>query len=96
MWQLGRDHFHRRRSLQDAFRCVRESLAYDVSFPRLVHPVVHHLGISDDNSREVTAYGTNTSFGFKNISFSEKSSTASDRSLIGTEQPSDNFEIKSS
>lgn len=43
MWDLGRRFFYVLDDYQHAFACVRESLAYDLSIRRMVHPFVHQM-----------------------------------------------------
>jgi glycosyltransferase involved in cell wall biosynthesis len=42
MWDLGRRYFYLLRNYRRAFACVRESLAYDPSPGRLLHPLAHN------------------------------------------------------
>jgi len=44
LWQMARNYGYRTRNLGKALRCIAESLAYDLSIRRLVHPVIHHFG----------------------------------------------------
>jgi glycosyltransferase involved in cell wall biosynthesis len=43
MWALARRYAYALRRAPDAFRCMRESLSYDFSARRIVHPLLHHL-----------------------------------------------------
>jgi glycosyltransferase involved in cell wall biosynthesis len=43
MWDLGRRYFYSRRDLFRALGCIRESLAYDLSFARLFHPLFYNV-----------------------------------------------------
>ena len=43
MWGLARNYFYEARDYRSALRCALESLNYDFSMTRLLHPMLHHL-----------------------------------------------------
>jgi glycosyltransferase involved in cell wall biosynthesis len=43
MWHLAQRYFYEARDFRETFRCVHESLRYDLSFYRLFHPIVHRI-----------------------------------------------------
>lgn len=43
MWDLGRNYLRLQRDCRQALHCARESLAYDMSIGRIVHPFVHYF-----------------------------------------------------
>lgn len=43
MWGLARQHFYRRRDWRKAVACAKESLSYDFSLSRVLHPIAHNL-----------------------------------------------------
>lgn len=45
MWNLARQYFYEIKNFREGFRCVRESLRYDMNVFRLFHPVVHRIGV---------------------------------------------------
>lgn len=46
MWDLARLHLYNRRDWKRALHCVCQSLAYDFSFARLIHPILHRLRLA--------------------------------------------------
>jgi glycosyltransferase involved in cell wall biosynthesis len=44
MWGLARQYFYNMHDPREGMRCAWESLRYDTSFHRLVHPVIHRMG----------------------------------------------------
>jgi glycosyltransferase involved in cell wall biosynthesis len=45
MWRLARRYFYEARDFREAFRCVRESLRYNLSLHRLFHPIIHRIEV---------------------------------------------------
>lgn len=45
MWHLARRYFYEGRDFREAFRCVRESMRYNVSPHRLFHPFIHRIEV---------------------------------------------------
>jgi glycosyltransferase involved in cell wall biosynthesis len=45
MWQLARRYFYEARDFPEAFRCVRESLRYNLSLHRIFHPLIHRIEV---------------------------------------------------
>jgi glycosyltransferase involved in cell wall biosynthesis len=45
MWQLARRYFYEARDFREAFRCVRESMCYNLSLHRLFHPIIHRIEV---------------------------------------------------
>lgn len=45
MWRLAHSYFYEARDFREAFRCVRESMRYDLSFYRLFHPIIHRIEV---------------------------------------------------
>jgi glycosyltransferase involved in cell wall biosynthesis len=45
MWDLAHRFFYDARDFRKAFRCVRESMRYDLSLYRLVHPIIHRIEV---------------------------------------------------
>lgn len=43
MWGLARDYLYCARDYKRCLACARESLAYDLSLGRMLHPIVHHF-----------------------------------------------------
>jgi glycosyltransferase involved in cell wall biosynthesis len=43
MWDLGRRYFYLIRDYSRTFACLRESLAYDLNFRRMFHPLLHNF-----------------------------------------------------
>jgi len=43
MWDLARRYIYLVRDYRQGFACMRESIAYDLNFGRLLHPLVHHV-----------------------------------------------------
>jgi len=43
LWNLARRYFYEQRDLGASLRCARESLRYDFSAERLLHPIVHNI-----------------------------------------------------
>lgn len=43
MWQLARRYFYEARDFREAFRCMRESLRYNLSLHRIFHPLIHRI-----------------------------------------------------
>lgn len=43
MWGLARDYLYSARNHRSCFGCARESLTYDLSFGRVLHPFIHRL-----------------------------------------------------
>jgi glycosyltransferase involved in cell wall biosynthesis len=43
MWDLARRYSYEIRDFRQAFRCMIESLRYDMNVLRLLHPLVHHI-----------------------------------------------------
>jgi len=43
MWDLARSYVYELKDRREALRCMRESLRYDKSVYRLVHPVIHRF-----------------------------------------------------
>jgi len=45
MWRLAHRYFYEARDFREAFRCVRESMRYDLSLYRLLHPIIHRIEV---------------------------------------------------
>ena len=45
MWDLARRYCYELKDFRQAIRCVRESLRYDMSLSRLVHPLIHRIEV---------------------------------------------------
>ena len=45
MWGLAHRYFYDARDFRKAFRCVRESMRYDLSLYRLLHPIIHRIEV---------------------------------------------------
>lgn len=45
MWQLARRYFYEARDFHEAFRCMRESLRYNLSLHRIFHPLIHRIEV---------------------------------------------------
>lgn len=45
MWRLARLYFYETRDFREAFRCMRESMRYNLSLPRLFHPIIRRIEI---------------------------------------------------
>src|SRR5579862_568849 len=43
MWGMARQFLYEAHNVNKAFSCARESLTYDFSLGKVVHPLVHHL-----------------------------------------------------
>jgi glycosyltransferase involved in cell wall biosynthesis len=43
MWSLARRYFYEAHDFREAVRCIGESARYDLSFYRLVHPLIHRI-----------------------------------------------------
>jgi glycosyltransferase involved in cell wall biosynthesis len=43
MWLLARRYFYEAHDSREAFRCMRESMRYDLSLYRLFHPLIHRI-----------------------------------------------------
>jgi glycosyltransferase involved in cell wall biosynthesis len=46
MWNLARQYFYEMKKFSESFRCIRESLRYDMNVFRLLHPVLHRIKIT--------------------------------------------------
>jgi hypothetical protein len=46
MWELARFYFYELRDFREGFRCMRESLRYDMNLSRLFHPVIHRIDVA--------------------------------------------------
>jgi glycosyltransferase involved in cell wall biosynthesis len=57
MWDLARRYFYELGDVRRACRCIYESLCYDVSVSRLVHPLVHRLKRGFTNSNTMNSFG---------------------------------------
>jgi glycosyltransferase involved in cell wall biosynthesis len=49
MWGLARQYFYEIHDPREGIRCVWESLRYNFSFRRLVHPLIHRMGAAFNN-----------------------------------------------
>ena len=45
MWLLSRRNFYEARNFRETFRCLRESMRYDLSLYRLLHPLIHRIEV---------------------------------------------------
>jgi hypothetical protein len=45
MWRLARRYFYEARDFREAFRCVRESMRYNLSLHRLFHPIIYRIEV---------------------------------------------------
>jgi glycosyltransferase involved in cell wall biosynthesis len=45
MWGLAHRYFYEARDFREAFRCARESMRYDLSLYRLLHPIIHRIEV---------------------------------------------------
>jgi glycosyltransferase involved in cell wall biosynthesis len=45
MWLLARRYFYETHDFREAFRCMRQSMRYDLSLYRLFHPIVHRIEV---------------------------------------------------
>ena len=51
MWDLARSYAYEVHDLHESLRCAMESLRYDLSIGRLLHPIVHGFGRVSDGKR---------------------------------------------
>jgi glycosyltransferase involved in cell wall biosynthesis len=52
MWDLARRYFYEIRDPMEGLRCVVESMRYDLSLPRLLHPLFHRAGVTQAQRRQ--------------------------------------------
>jgi glycosyltransferase involved in cell wall biosynthesis len=45
LWRLAHSYFYEARDFREAFRCVCESMRYDLSLYRLLHPIIHRIEV---------------------------------------------------
>lgn len=45
MWHVARGYFYETHDFREAFRCMRESIRYDFSLDRIVHPMLHRIEV---------------------------------------------------
>lgn len=52
MWDLARRYFYEIRDPKEGLRCVVESMRYDLSLPRLLHPLFHRASVAQGERRQ--------------------------------------------
>jgi hypothetical protein len=46
MWDMARRYFYEIKDRREGFRCMGESIRYNISLVRLVHPLIHRIEVA--------------------------------------------------
>jgi hypothetical protein len=58
MWHIARQYYYEIGDYRSGFRCARESIRYDFSIARLLHPLLHRVQLAKNNKRTLKRAAT--------------------------------------